>query len=41
MTIQLNHHIIHVHDKQESAQFLSEILGSRPRRHTGLSSSST
>ncbi len=27
MTIQLNHHIIHVQDKQASAQFMSEILG--------------
>ncbi len=27
MTVQLNHTIVHVHDKQHSAQFLADLLG--------------
>lgn len=35
MTITLNHTIIHASDKEESARFLSEMLGLPPHTHYG------
>ena len=35
MTIQFNHTLIHAHDKEKSAAFLTEILGLPPARAWG------
>ncbi len=35
MTITLNHTIIHAHDKEKTARFLTQILGLPPHRHLG------